>query len=56
LNIKVIVVAFADAEEMLGATVSGVLFTTATGPKFAVSFFVGTALSRIRSLGADGCE
>ena len=40
----------------LGATVSGVLFTTASGPKFAVSFSVGVAVSRIRSPDEDGCE
>ena len=56
LNSSEIVDALTDADEMLGAIVSGVLFTTAFVPKFAVSFSVGTAVSRIRSPDEDGCE
>ena len=49
VNTIVSALALTDVETTLGATVSGVLLTTAAGPKFAVSFFVGDALSRIRS-------
>lgn len=50
------VAALTDAETTLGATVSGVLLTAGAGPKVAVSFFVGDALSRIRSPPEEGCE
>src|SRR5206468_2195864 len=55
-NMIVSVDASTDADTTLGATVSAVAFTAATGPKVAVSFFAGAALSRILSAAVDGCE
>ncbi len=56
LNTSVRVVELTEAETRLGATVSVVLLTTATGPKFALSFSVGAAMSRTRSPAVEGCE
>ena len=56
LNTRVRVAELTEAETRLGATVSVVLLTTAKGPKFALSFCVGDALSRTRSPAGEGCE
>src|SRR2546430_6766559 len=55
-NMIVSVDASTDADTTLGATVSAVAFTADPGPKLAVSFVVGAALSRILSAAVDGCE
>ena len=56
LKTSVTVAELTEAETRLGAIVSAVLLTTATGPKFALSFSVGVAVSRTRSPAEEGCE